>query len=1134
MNTTAGDTLNPVIYESLKDNEAVREIETQGSRLGNLYPMEEALLLAAAFQDHPQTYIVVKKNRYEAQQLFQRLEPLTEDVLLFVVEESLRVQSIAASPEDRIAAVDALSQCIRDPRPRILICNTAAFVRFLPDRDLFASLCFDFHVDMDCDMEQLKMQLNQAGYVRVNYVDRPGTFAARGGIVDIYAADYEHPIRIEFFDTVIESIRFFDENTQRTIKETENVQIGPAGDILFTAEQKKIIKEKVHERLQKEIVNMDQWDADVLSDHVEADLYDIENDAGDPRLYVYYSYVTTAQLTDYIHGTVIYSSKESVQNAYKHVNEENVTFLQESVQDHVLLPKYTMFHSLPAADLNFHEFLDYEHPLLSDIYPIEKANQSMEQILEQETSEQVYFAVETENQKKIESYLNEVPFVYRFIDAQFYEGFRYRNYAVYTEKELWTRKTTFKRYKKSFREGKMLEAVTDLQKGDYVVHEQYGIGQYLGIVTRRINNQPIDYLHILYRNGDDLYVPLSQFQLVRKYISKEGTGVHLSKLGSDQWKKSKEKVNQKVEEIAARLVDLYALRSENIGYAYGPDDALQKEFEDAFEYELTPDQEQATAEIKAEMEKPKPMDYLLCGDVGFGKTEVAMRCAFKVIENGKQVAFLCPTTILSMQHYQTVSERFKETGCNIALVNRFVKPAEVKQIQKDLKEGKIDMIIGTHKLLNKDFQYKDLGFLIVDEEQRFGVEHKERIKELNQSIDVLSLSATPIPRTLQMSLIGVRTISQLNTPPAQRHPIQTYIIEKRGNVIRDIIERELARGGQVFYLYNHISNIHAVAKNLQEAFPDVKVAVAHGQMERDDIEQTMLEFQEQKYQILVCTTIIETGLDMANANTIIIEDADRFGLSQLYQIRGRVGRRERIGYCYLMIQPHKELTEQANKRIKSIKEFTQLGSGYKIAMRDLTIRGAGDLLGPQQAGFIDQVGLDLYLEMLGNAIARRRGETVEEKKSEKTAQVTMNGYIPKTFTDSDGDKLTLYQDIRKLEDEKQLQQYEKRINDLYGRIPPQVQKLFERRRIDLFANRPDIEAVKETNHTITIIMDPVWSAKCNGVALFEAMNKISRKIQLTLKDGRIRLYWTNQKGSYDLLMKVIQEMNTNKEIYETR
>ena len=1119
------------VLNRLKDNAITKEILQNGNRVGNLFPMEEALVLASAFNQDHKTRIIVKKNRYEAQQLYQRLEPLLEDVLLFVMEESLRVQAIASSPEDKEQFISFLSTCLMDKKERLIVCNSAAFLRYLPDADFFASCCFDIHVDMDLDMNTLKKRLHRAGYTLVNYVDRPCTYASRGGIVDIYSLQYEKPIRIEFFDTVVESIRFFDEKTQRTIEKIDQVRIGPASDLLFTDEQIKEIEKNVKEKLSKQEKQLRQEDYELLQENIEADLMCLENFDTDAHLYWYTPYTSNASLLDYVSGQVILSNCEEVKQSVKDLNENTIVFMQEMVQDRRCLPQYQLFHDLNKLSknsLSFHEFLDFKEPILSKINPIEPAHSPLNEIMEQIPYKEVYISVSKDAQSRIQGFMKPN---YQFIEDCFYQGFFYGDLAVYTEKELFVQKLKQKRYKRTFKEGQIIESVLELEKNDYVVHEQYGIGQYIGIVTKEVNKQKLDYLHILYAGGDDLYVPLSQFQLVRKYVSKEGVGIRLTKLGSDSWKKTKTKVSKKIEEIASRLVELYAARNENIGFAYAKDDALQKEFEDAFIYESTPDQLQATEEIKREMEKPKPMDHLLCGDVGFGKTEVAMRCAFKAITNGKQVAFLCPTTILSMQHYQTLSNRFAYTGANIALVNRFVSTKEIKEIKKGLKAGTIDIVIGTHKLLNKTFEYKDLGFLIIDEEQRFGVTHKERIKEMKNSIDVLSLSATPIPRTLQMSLIGVRTISQLNTPPAQRHPIQTYVMEKRGSVIKEVIQRELSREGQVFYLFNDISKIYKVAENLQILFPDHTIGVAHGKMSRDEIEKTMIDFSNRKYDILVCTTIIETGLDIENANTMIIENADRFGLSQLYQIRGRVGRREKIAYCYLMVQPHKVLSEESHKRLRAIKEFTQLGSGYKIAMRDLTIRGAGDLLGPQQAGFIDQIGLDLYLEMLGNAIKEKKGEKVEIKE-EKTAKIAMNGYIPKQFTSNDGDKLSLYQDIKKVHTPQELDAFKKRVEDLYGKIPDSVNQLFERRKIDLFVNSPGVYSLVEKDSYILLTMDSYWSEHCNGVKLFEAMNQISRKIQLRLKDGKIEINIQNNRNAYDLLMKIIREIETNGEIYE--
>ena len=1120
------------ILEKLQSNPVTQSILQQKDNIGNLSTNEEALCLASAFIKDQKTKIVVKKNRYEAQQLYQRLKPLIDDTLLFVMEESLRVQAIASSPEDKQDQIYVLTQLVKENKPRIIVCNTAAFLRYLPDKKLFKDLCFQLSVNQEMSMAELKRKLNRAGYTKVNYVDRPCTYASRGGIVDVYTLEYEHPIRIEFFDTIIDSIRLFHEDTQRTIETIDSVLINPATDLLFTDEQISFLQQEMDQSLKKQKSKLIEDDYDFLLDYIEKDKISLENYDIEPHLYIYYSYLQASYLTDYIEGTVIFSSQEEVENGYKQLNEETISFIQEMVQSHQYLPKYNMFHDVFVYEKDhkiqmFHDFLDFKEPIFSKIESIEKSDLPLVQILEDLRGENIYFALDEEHKNKVQTTLKEYP-IHRnitFIENDFYEGFIYKDIAVYTQQELFHRPSHIKRYQKTFKQGQILQNVLELEPNDYVVHEQYGIGQYVGITTRKVKGKTLDYLHIIYNGGDELFVPLSQFQLVRKYVSKEGVGIKLSQLGSNKWQKTKEKVSKKVEEIAGRLVDLYATRNEDIGFAFSKDDALQKEFEDAFEYEPTPDQIRATEEIKREMEKPKPMDHLLCGDVGFGKTEVAMRAAFKAVSNNKQVALLCPTTILSMQHYQTFTKRFENVGANICVVNRFVSAKEITRIKKDLEEGKIDIIIGTHKLLNASFQYKNLGLLIIDEEQRFGVEHKEKIKEMKNGIDVLSLSATPIPRTLQMSLIGVRTISQLNTPPLHRHPIQTYVMEKRKSVVKEIIQRELSRGGQVFYLYNHVSNIYAVAKDIQNMFPDVRVAVAHGRMEKNEIEQTMIDFEQEKFQILVCTTIIETGLDIANANTMIIDDADHFGLSQLYQIRGRVGRREKIAYCYLLVQPQKELTEQAHKRLKAIKEFTQLGSGYKVAMRDLTIRGAGDMLGPQQAGFIDSVGLDLYLEMLARAIKEKQGHQTPEKEIEKVAQVQLSGYIPKQFTENDGDKLEIYQHIKKTKNMNELKEYEKRVEDLFGHIPREVKQLFEQKKLDFFVNLEGVESLKETDDVVTITMTSEWSKNCDGVKLFGAMNEISRKINMKLVDGKIKIMISKRLKKYiELMMEIIEKI----------
>lgn len=1126
-----------LILSSLESNPVTQALIENSDHIGNLGDMEEALVLAAAFERDHKTRIIVKKNKYEAQQLYSRLAMLEQEAILFVMDESLRVQAIAASPQDRENQISALVQ-MRQDFPKLIVANTAAFMRFLPDVDFFDQSCLTLQVDEECSRPQLIEKLNRIGYSRVNYCEQPGTYATRGGILDIYSLNYPDPIRIEFFDTQIDSIRFFSLQTQRTVRQTREVTLVPAADILFTDEQIAHIQTTAKEKLDTQLKKMDPAGQEILEETLEEDLRAIESFDGQARLYRYYAWCKPASILDYVQGQVIFSNEQDVEQAAKQVVLDNAAYMQEEVQDFRALPSYTMFHDLHAMEkeakpLYFHNVVSFDHPLTSGIFPVEAPSLNhLEWVPEEAKKENVYFALEKEDIDLLSQRMDIKTL--RLTDPIFYQGFSTPEYTVYTRREIFRHLNRHVPYQKTFSQSSALNDILELNQGDYIVHAKYGIGQYLGVETREQKGVMKDYLHVAYRGGDDLYVPVSQFQLIRKYVSKEGAGTKLSKLGSGEWEKTKAKVNARVEEIAGRLVDLYAARSEDIGYAFPKDDALEQEFDEAFEYESTPDQLRATAEIKAEMEKARPMDHLLIGDVGYGKTEVAMRCAFKAVCAGKQVAFLCPTTILSMQHYQTLARRFEDVGANIALVNRFTPPKEMKRIIAGLADGSVDIVVGTHRLFSSKIKYKDLGFLIIDEEQRFGVAHKEKIKEMKNSIDVLALSATPIPRTLQMSLIGVRTISQLSTPPAHRHPVQTYVMEEKGPVLKEIIQRELSRDGQVFLLHNRVEDIFRMANRIQEDFPDVGVGVAHGRMSREEIENVMLDFAQGKFQILVCTTIIETGLDIANANTIIIENADRFGLSQLYQIRGRVGRRDRLAYCYLMVTPDKQLTEEAAKRLKSIKEFTQLGSGYKIAMRDLTIRGAGDMLGPKQAGFIDSVGLDLYLDMLSAAIARKQGKELPEENvvEAPVSTIATDGYIPQAFAASDGDKLSLYQQIKSISDWDDLKACQEQTVDLFGRIPPEVQKLFDGKKIDLYAGEDGVESMSENQNRISIVMTPQWSQKADGLKLFEAMSAISRQVSLRFKNGSIQLDFEkrpNYMSVLDKVMSVLYDPNFRKE-----
>ena len=692
--------------------------------------------------------------------------------------------------------------------------------------------------------------------------------------------------------------------------------------------------------------------------------------------------------------------------------------------------------------------------------------------------------------------------------------------VILTAYELFGEVNVYKTKYFRFKDAKTLRNFQELNVGDYVVHDSYGIGQYLGIKTLDVKGYHKDYLYVAYAGDDTLYIPVEQFKMIRKYASADGKVPMIHALGSSKWTKAKQKAKNKIDDIADRLIELYAKRMSSPGFAFSKDNELQIDFENQFGYALTADQQRSVDEIKLDMEKPQPMDRLLCGDVGFGKTEVALRGAFKAILDHKQVAFLCPTTILSMQHFKTATERFKNFPVEIALLNRFTSSKEKKRILKEVKEGKIDLLIGTHRILSKDVAFNDLGLLVIDEEQRFGVKQKEKIKEYRETIDVLSLSATPIPRTLQMSLMGIRGLSKIDTPPKNRLPVQTYVVEKNNTLIKQVIERELARDGQVFYLYNRTDQIANVAYKISSTVPNAKVAIGHGQMDKNELEDVMLRFMNKEFNVLICTTIIETGIDIPNANTMIVEDADKFGLAQLYQIRGRVGRSERGAYAYLLYKKDKSIQDDALKRLKAIKEFTELGSGYKIAMRDLSIRGSGDILGGKQAGFIDDIGFEMYMKILQDAINVRMHKDEKPEEEVKNLNVSVDGYIPDDYVESDYEKLELYQRLDKAKTMSELNSLKAEFDDYYGNLPEAILTLIEKRKLEILSHYSIIEDIKDSGKQLEIIFSPNAFETISGDKLFLLANQLFTKPAFKSLDNKITIkinkhdQWLNRLNEF--------------------
>jgi len=642
-----------------------------------------------------------------------------------------------------------------------------------------------------------------------------------------------------------------------------------------------------------------------------------------------------------------------------------------------------------------------------------------------------------------------------------------------------------------------IKSFTELKPGDFVVHANHGIGVFKGIKQLELQGNKKDYLELIYHSDDKLYVPVEQLDMVQRYIGSEGKKPKVNKLGSSEWTKTKNKVKKSIEEIAEDLVKLYAIRATLKGYKYSDDTVWQKQFEEEFPYEETPDQVLAIEDIKRDMESPKPMDRLLCGDVGYGKTEVAIRAAFKAVMDGKQVAFLVPTTILAQQHYNNFKQRFSDFPVTVDVISRFRTLSEQKSTIKSIKEGNVDILIGTHRILQKDIKFKDLGLLIIDEEQRFGVKHKEKMKNLKKNVDVLTLSATPIPRTLHMSLVGVRDISVIETPPEERYPVQTYVVEYNDQLIRDSILREISRGGQIYFVYNRVESIHEMASYISKLVPEGRVQIAHGQMKEKELENVVLDFTENKFDILVATTIIETGMDIKNVNTMIIYDADKMGLSQLYQLRGRVGRTNRMAYCYLTYKRDKILTEVAEKRLKAIKDFTELGSGFKIALKDLEIRGAGNMMGSSQHGHMASIGYDLYCRMLEDTIKLVRGD-IDKEPVETSVELKIDAYIPNTYIKDETQKIEVYKKIASIDSKEEFMDIEEELEDRFSDIPISVYNLMNISYIRSLGKKLDVEEIKEISNEVVFQFQDKSSLKEKIVKII--MDKYSKQVAFKLNE----------------------------------
>ena len=972
----------------------------------------KAITIAAGLEEADKI-LVLTSSQNEADRLASDLISLLgeDKVYTFLADDTPIAEFVFASQEKIFSRLDALNFLIDHQKSGILVTNVAASKLLLPDSIDFKNTNINLTVGQEYDLNNLVKMLSRSGYKKVSQVLSQGEYSLRGDILDIFERSADSPYRLEFFGDEIDGIRIFNPENQTSIENIESILIKPASDILLSEKDYARGRENLEAILEKTV-------DPALKSYLEELLISAKEEFhhADIRKFLSYFYQKEWTILDYlpVHSPVFFDDFQKIVDRHAQFELETAGLLTDDLQkckslstqkyfadkyqDYRQYKPATFFSSFQKGlgNLKFdalyqfnqypmQEFFSQFSLLKEEINRYKKSGYTI--ILQANSSAGLQSLHKNLQEYDIHlDYIREAEIqknAVQLIEGNLVQGFNFvdEKIILITEYEIIHKKIKRKIRRQNISNAERLKDYNELEKGDYVVHNIHGIGRYLGIETIEISGVHRDYLTIQYQNSDRISIPVDQIDLLSKYVASDGKTPKVNKLNDGRFQKSKQKVQHQVQDIADDLIKLYAERSQLKGFAFSTDDSNQEEFDNDFPYVETEDQLRSIQEVKKDMESSRPMDRLLVGDVGFGKTEVAMRAAFKAVNDHKQVAVLVPTTVLAQQHYTNFKERFNDFAVNVEVLSRFRSKAEQKQTLEKLQKGQVDIIIGTHRLLSKDVEFADLGLIIIDEEQRFGVKHKETLKELKKKVDVLTLTATPIPRTLHMSMLGIRDLSVIETPPTNRYPVQTYVLESNPTVIREAVLREIDRGGQVYYLYNKVDTIEQKVSELRELIPEVSIGYVHGQMSEIRLENTLLDFINGEYDILVTTTIIETGVDIPNANTLFVENADHMGLSTLYQLRGRVGRSNRIAYAYLMYRPDKILTEVSEKRLEAIKGFTELGSGFKIAMRDLSIRGAGNILGSMQSGFIDSVGFEMYSQLLEEAIAKKQGRENKRQKS---------------------------------------------------------------------------------------------------------------------------------------------------------
>lgn len=1051
----------------------VKNLKNGSVSVSGVAQTAQAQLISAISSKMSANTLIITYSDMESRAVLSDLRLYTDNAVIFPSKEYVyyNIETMGRANENaRLAVLDKILT-----GNVTVVASVDAIMTYTAEKKRFIKNTLKLNVGDECSVSELGERLVAMGYKREEITEGVGQFSMRGGICDVFAPGMKDPVRLEFWGDEIDSVRSFDADTQRTLENIDSVQIIPVTEALYSPKRREEIIVELSRRLKNAKRKGDGDYAKTLEADIEqfserhtfpsVDKYVSLIYGGIPSMLDYFDADTTVFVIDpkrvceRMKAFLWEKHEQLTELKLKGVIADTKTELYKTQQEVILAlsgMRLTAFEMLSHTKNDF----TFRHLESIESKTTVSFHGKLEYLFEdlkrwQETGYTVIVLAVTEGRaKNLAGVFNERGISARISEDKSFKkgetvivngassgGFEYPELKLVLVSEQEIFKAEDSRKKRHKEAQNRIKSYNDISVGDYVVHAAHGIAVYQGITKMTVEGISKDYLKLQYRDSDVLYVPVDQLSMLYKYSGKgDEKTVKVNKLGTQEWSKQRHKVKESTDKLAKELIKLYAKRENTVGYAFSEDTAWQREFEDTFAYAETTDQLRSIEEVKADMEKSVPMDRLLCGDVGFGKTEVALRAAFKAVCDSKQVVYLCPTTVLAMQHYETFKSRMADFPITVEMLSRFRTAKQQKDILKKLSDGRIDIIIGTHRLLSNDVKYHDLGLLIIDEEQRFGVAHKEKIKELKTNIDVLTMTATPIPRTLNMAMTSVRDMSVLTEPPGNRYPVQTYVLEHNENVVCDAISKELARGGQVFYLYNRVQGIYHKAEWLKEQFPDARIAVGHGKMNENELENIMYDMASGETDILVCTTIIETGLDIPNANTMIIENADKMGLAQLYQLRGRVGRSNRMAYAYLTYKKDKVLSDVSQKRLSAIREFTEFGSGFKIAMRDLEIRGAGNILGPQQHGHLDNVGYDMYCKILSESINEAKGITTPQS-HDVTIDINVNAYIPETYIDSVNQRINMYKRISAIETEEDEIEITDELIDRYGDMPKPVMNI---------------------------------------------------------------------------------------------